>query len=341
MMLDEAQRIAVASHLGAVLSAEEVEITAVSRFHGGASRETYAIDIVANGKELHLILRCDPEDSLIDTSRTLEYAAYRAFEGTQVPVPKAVSLVETPDLIGSPFFIMERIEGGQAAGPMDPLAYGEHKASIGEQFFSLLGRIHAHDALSSPLADEVDCPEQSRCWQRELNYWAGVIEKDELEPEPIAAAAIRWLRRNAPGPAQKLAIVHGDYRNGNVLHDGNGRIIAVLDWEMAHIGDPLEDLAWALDPLWNLKDESRAAGLIPREDAIRIWEEASGCRFDAQSFAWWEMFATLKGLAIWISSARSYADGRNTDPILAFSGWYPKVRANHLLASRLSGMVDQ
>ncbi len=58
-------------------------------------------------------------------------------------------------------------------------------------------------------------------------------------------------------------MVHGDYRSGNFLHDGEGRILAVLDWEMAHIGDPLEDLGWALDPLWRHTEDGRVAGMLP------------------------------------------------------------------------------
>jgi aminoglycoside phosphotransferase (APT) family kinase protein len=338
-MLERDKLAKVEMHLAAVLEASDVQIAGCRRFHGGASRETYAIDVVADGVEQGLILRCDPADSLIDTARALEFAAYRSFEASVVPVPRAISLVEDATLIGTPFFIMERIEGGEAAGPMDENAYGDHRLAIGKQFFGHLGQIHAVDAIASPLAAAVDIPSRSACWSRELDYWEGVIVKDALEPEPIAAAAIRWLRSNPPSPAQTLAIVHGDYRNGNVLHDGKGRIVAVLDWEMAHIGDPLEDLAWALDPLWNLRDETRAAGLIAREDAISIWEEASGCRFDAAAFTWWEMFATLKGLAIWVSSARAYAGGANADPILAFSGWYPKIEANRVLAARLAPQV--
>lgn len=334
-MLDEAAQAAVARHLRGVLGARSVEIGAVRRFHGGASRETYALDAFVDGRTLGLILRCDPPDSLIDTARVLEFAAYRSFEGSAVPVPRAICLVEDVSIVGSPFFVMERIEGGEAAGPMDPAAYGTHKDAIGRQFFTHLGTIHAARASESPLAEVVDMPAADQCWSRELEYWAGVIAKDRMAPEPIAEATARWLRRNPPPPAQRVTIVHGDYRNGNVLHDGAGRIVAVLDWEMAHLGDPLEDLAWALDPLWNLKDESRAAGLLPRDEAIALWEAASGCRFDADAFAWWEVFASYKGLAIWISSARAYAGGANPDPILAFSGWLPKVMANHRLAQLL------
>lgn len=335
-MLDGEALKAVAGHLAQVLGADTVEIDHVKRFHGGASRETYALDIRADGKAQSLILRKDPPDSLIDTDRRVEFAALRSCEGAGLPVPRAISLVEDAAMIGAPFFVMERIEGGEAAGAMDPAAYGGHKAEIGAQFFGLLGRVHAIDAAASPLAFALDVPDASACWRREFDYWAGVIARDAAEPEPYAQAAIRWLRRNPPPPAKRLSIVHGDYRNGNVLHDGQGRIVAILDWEMAHIGDPLEDLAWALDPMWNLRDASRAAGLIPREEAIALWEKASGCTFDQAAFAWWEMFATLKGLGIWITSARAYAGGANSDPILAFSGWFPKVEANRLIAARLA-----
>lgn len=338
-MLNEAQLQAVGRHLEQALRSREIRIEKVHRFHGGASRETYAIDIVSDGAVQSLILRCDPNDSLIDTPRALEFAAYQSFEGSDVPVPRAISLCDDVSIMGSPFFVMQRIEGGEAASPFVPNAYGEHRDAIGRQFFDLLGSINGADALSSPLARLVDAPTPDQCWTRELNYWTAQVEKNALQPEPILMAALRWLRRNPPPPAQRLSIVHGDFRNGNVLHDGAGRIIAVLDWEMAHIGDPLEDLAWALDPLWALQDERRAAGLIDRAEAIALWEAASGLTFDATAFRWWEMFATVKGMAIWISSGHASVSGVNTDPVLAFSAWYPKTLGNHALAKRLAGMI--
>ena len=334
-MLNEAQLLAVGQHIGSAVEVSDVRIASIRRFHGGASRETYAIDVSIAGSTHGMILRCDPGDSLIDTPRELEYAAFQSFEGSTVPVPRAISLCGDASLIGTPFFVMERIEGGEAASPFVADAYGEHRDAIGQQFFDLLGRINGADVNSSPLARIVDTPLADQCWVRELDYWTAQVAKNALQPEPILMAALRWLRRNPPPPAQRLSIIHGDYRNGNVLHDGAGRIIAVLDWEMAHIGDPLEDLAWALDPLWNLQDASRAAGLIDRAKAIALWEQASGLTFDEAAFKWWEMFATVKGMAIWISSGHANICGINTDPVLAFSSWYPKTLGNHALASRL------
>lgn len=320
--------------LAHALDAKQVAIGAVHRFHGGASRETFGLDVMVDGVARGLILRRDPADSLIDTERALEFAAFRSFAHSHLPVPAAICLVEDNDVVGAPFFVMERIDGGAAASPFDPEFYGEHRAAIGQQFFSLLGGIHAVEAENSPLAAVAGMP--ALCWQRELDHWEKVIRDEALEPQPIAMAALRWLRRAPPSEPVRQTIVHGDYRTGNVLHDGAGKIIAVLDWEMAHIGDPLEDLAWALDPLWNPRAETGGGGMIARDEAIALWEAASGLAFDAARFAWWEMFATVKGVAIWLSSSRAFAEGRNLDPILAFSGFYTLARANQTLAARLS-----
>ena len=148
-----------------------------------------------------------------------------------------------------PFFIMKRIDGGAPSSPFALDQFGPHAATIGEQFFSILGRIAAEPLEGLPILAAADRPDPADCWRRELDYWAAVIEADEQHPQPIVRAAIRRLRANPPPPAQRVSVVHGDYRAGNFLHDGAGKIVAILDWEMAHLGDPLEDLGWAMDPL--------------------------------------------------------------------------------------------
>jgi aminoglycoside phosphotransferase (APT) family kinase protein len=100
------------------------------------------------------------------------------------------------------------------------------------------------------------------------------------------------------------------------------------------LGDPLEDLGWAIDPLWSGGAEN-VGGMLPRAEAIALWEKASGLKVDAKALYWWEIFASLKGAAIWISAAREYAEGRNTDPINAFSGWFTLAFHNNVLAQKL------
>jgi aminoglycoside phosphotransferase (APT) family kinase protein len=342
-MLTEEETRRLAEFLEGVLKVKPVKIENLTRIHGGASRETFSFDALytngSAGAKRGMILRRDPEDSLIETQRALEFAAYRSFHGSDVPVPEAITLVEDSGVLGRPFFIMERIDHGRPAPPFQKDPYGSHREAIGRDFFSIMGAIAAIDPYDTDMPRVVDTPAPEECWRRELDHWTRVIEQDSLEPQPIAQAAIRRLRRKPPKAPSKLSIVHGDYRSGNFLHNGEGRIVAVLDWEMAHIGDPLEDLAWALDPLW-AGDTGLAAGLLDFDEAVQLWQKASGRRFNAEAFYWWSLFASLKGLAIWISSAKAFHDGKNRDPILAFSGWYCATRHNKIIADRLSNAAQ-
>ena len=302
--------------------AGRIAVLALSRIHGGASRETFRVRIDAErGGERGLIFRRDPISTLIETEREVEFAAYRSFMDADVPVPRALYLESDLEWLERPFFVMEEIEGCTAGSILASDPNGKHSKTIGEQFFTFLGRIAAQEAKPTELARVLAMPSPDTAWRLELDKWEKVIDEDELEPQPILRAAIRWMRRNPPPPAQKVCVVHGDYRTGNFLFDGTGAIRAILDWEMAHLGDPLEDLGWALDPLWSA-DREHAGGMLKREEAIAIWERASGLKADAKGLAWWSMFASFKGAAIWISSAKEFQAATNTDPVMAFSGLY-------------------
>ncbi len=332
-------RAALEAYLGGV-SGRRVHVENLARIHGGASRETYSFDAVEDGARRGLILRRDPPGSLIDTDRRTEYLAYATFHPLGAPTPEPVRLEVSAEPLGRPFFIMSRIDGGVAASPFETAPYAPHEEAIGAAFFSELGRIAAVDPLTTPLSEVCAAPPLDRCWAHELARWEAEIDKDELHPLPIARAAIRRLRRAPPPPAQKLSVVHGDYRSGNFLHDGAGRILAILDWEMTHFGDPLEDLGWALDPLWRHFDAGRVAGLISREAAIAHWSRASGLCVDPAALSWWELFASLKGLAIWISASREYRDGGGLDPVLGFTGLYCTRRQEMILAENLERLLD-
>jgi aminoglycoside phosphotransferase (APT) family kinase protein len=316
-------------------------VTELAQIPGGASRETYRVTLRfeddGTARTRGIIFRRDPPTSLIDTERPLEYRTYAAVYGSAVPVPEPLVLEESPGALERPFSIMAEIPGCQSATTLfDTDAYRPLRRQIGEEKWSILGKLAAMDVRALGVDAFMPMPTVGDCAMRELDYWAGVIENDALHPQPIAAATIRWLRRHRPRPAQKLCLVHGDYRSGNFLFDPQGHIRGVLDWEMAHVGDPLEDLAWSLDPLWCWPEKHLAGGLVPREDAIAIWERASGLSVDREAFRWWQIFASLKGLAIWVSSTQDFAEGATKEPILAMAGWVMTDRQNRILVDRLS-----
>jgi aminoglycoside phosphotransferase (APT) family kinase protein len=317
--------------------AHEVTVEDVARFHGGASRETYRVTARwLEGGEAHtrgMVIRRDPASSLIETERATEFLAYEAFHGTDVPVPKPLFLeTEKNPWLGQPFFVMEEIAGcesGFAAFQRKP--YSELIDRIGEAKWTILGRISAADPARLGLTGKLASPAPADCWRRELDHWTKVIDEDQLAPQPIIRAAMRWMRRNPPPAPDRIHVVHGDYRTGNFLFDATGEIRGILDWEMCHLGDPLEDLAWALTPLWGWPNADRPGKLIARARAIEIWEAASGLRADPDALRWWEVFACVKGLGIWISSSHEFQTGKNQDPIMIIPAWYCTEVHNRIL----------
>jgi len=324
--------------------ARDVTVDALARISGGASRETYRFRLqytAASGApvERRLILRRDPPASLIETQRRVEFAAYQAFHGSAVPVPEMLWLEEESDALDHPFFIAVELTGYETSPyGLQQEPYLSQQRAYGERKWTILGEISKADPVALGLSDVMTPVAPEDCWKRELGYWEGVLDEDEVTPQPIIRAAIRWLRANPPPPAQKISVVHGDYRTGNYLYDDQGEIHGVLDWEMAHLGDPLEDLGWGLNRIWCMARDERRGGLLPRDEAVAIWERASGLRADPAALHWWELFNCVKGQGIWVSSARAWTDNENRDPIMIYSAWLmlnPQDRAALELMGRL------
>jgi len=311
---------------GRLPSASEVAVSALERISGGASRETYRFQLsyreAGQAYDRKLILRRDPPASLIDTERRVEFEAYRAFHGSAVPVPRMLWLEEADDALDHPFFIAEELTGFQASPQL--LFAGGYEGvlpNVARRKWTILGEIARADPQAMGLTSVMEPPALDAAWRRELDHWEAIFDSDEAEPQPIARAAIRWLRANPPPPAQKLSVVHGDYRTGNFLYDEAGEIHGVLDWEMAHLGDPLEDLAWGFNPIWEF-GRGLAGGLVPKAQAIMFWEQASGLVADPVALHWWTLFNCVKGQGIWVGSARAFIDGGNREPIMVYPAWW-------------------
>jgi aminoglycoside phosphotransferase (APT) family kinase protein len=317
---------ALARYLEAHLPAASVQVTNLLRIPGGASRETWMFDAewdAEGGRETQaFVVRKDPPASLLDTDREAEYAFYSTFWDTEVPVPRMRWLEADASILGGPFFIMDRVmgcEGNTRAPQASP--YLEVQDEIARNMYEILGAIHSLDWTNSPAARVAEAPARETAWKKELEHWERIITNEEISPQPIMRAAIRWLRANPPPPAQRITVVHGDYRVGNFLYKEDGSIHAIVDWEMAHLGDPIEDLAWSFNESWQWANrDGRPGGIVTRERATEIWEKASGLKAHPEAVRWWDVFTNVKCQGIWITGARSFQEGRSNELMLAIIG---------------------
>ncbi|MBI2765178.1 MAG: phosphotransferase family protein [Chloroflexi bacterium] len=305
----------------------DLKISHLLRIPGGASRETWMFKAVwqtATGRQSQeFILRKDPPASLLETDREAEYAFYSTFAGSDVPVPAMRWLETGAEHLGSPFFIMERIPDIEASTRviLEP-RYDEARPKIARRMYEILAAIHTFDWRDTEAARIAAAPAPDDCWRTELDRWEATIDENELNPQPAVRAGLRWLRRNPPPPAQRVSVVHGDYRVGNILYHTDGGIRAVVDWEMAHLGDPIEDVAWSFMADWEWARDGLKGGIIAGADAIAIYEKTAGLAVDPAALHWWSVFSNIKAQGIWLTGAKSFQEGRNQElimPVVAYT----------------------
>lgn len=303
--------------------ASDVRVHGLARIYGGSSQETFRFHAAWNESgravERALILRRDATAGLVVAERDLEYNVYRALAGHGVPIPGVHFLELDAQWLDRPFFIMDLCPGkpGNPFIPGDP--YDGHGEEIARQFWSIAGQLAAIDHRAVGLDSLRNGALAAGFWSSELDHWEAILDEGEAVREPAVRGALRWLRRNPPPDPLKPAIVHGDYRSGNFLFTPDGRISAILDWEMCHVGDPLEDIAWGLDPFWPMTRH------LPLGDGLAAWEAASGMPVDREALRWWQLFSAVKACAIWTTAAASFASGRNREMTIALSG----IRGGH------------
>ena len=313
----------------------DVAVDELGRIYGGSSQETFRFRAHWNDQgrsvERRLILRRDATAGLVVAERDLEYNVYRALAGQGVPIPGVHFLELDPVWLDRPFFIMDLCPGkpGSPFVPTDP--YDGHGTKIGEQYWSILGRLAAIDHRIVGLESLRNGSATSGFWRLELEYWEGILDANEAVMEPAIRGAIRWLHRNPPPEPAKPSIVHGDYRSGNFLFTDDGTISAILDWEMCHIGDPLEDVAWGLDSFWPITRH------FPLDDGLARFEAASATRVDRDALSWWKLFTAVKASAIWTTAATGFASGKNREMTMALSG----IRAGHFHRNAILTMMRE
>jgi aminoglycoside phosphotransferase (APT) family kinase protein len=332
-MTDEIARIA--AYLAHKMpTATDIVINDFSRIHGGASQQMFRFRACwSDGGKAHdcpMILRRAPEAGLVEAERDLEYKVYRALAGSGLPVPTAHWLELDGKWLDRPFFIMDMAPGkpGHPYVPGDP--YDGVGEAVARQFWRYLGTLAAMDHSVLGLQSLRNGIVASHFWERELDYWEARLLANELVAEPVVRGALRHLRRYPPPEAAKPALVHGDYRSGNFLFTPDGQISAILDWEMAHIGDPLEDIAWALDVMWPMTRH------LPLEEGLVIWSAASGLDVHPAALEWWRLFSAFKASVLWLSAAKSFADGGSKEMVLVMSA----VNAGHIHRSEILNIME-
>jgi len=315
----------IAAYLSArIEGADGVAISNLYRIPGGQSRETWSFDaswrdgdgVVSRG----FILRRDPDASLLESDRNLEFGVMKAVKPLGVPVPEMYWLEEDASLIDRPFCMMERIDGCEASPNkvlMDPAMYAVRE-KVADRFASILARIHEVPLDDPGLAFMGPPPSTDGCGIQEIERWEEIVARESIEPQPVLRAAFRWMRKHLPPPASRVVLVHGDYRTGNFLADASGEIRGVLDWEMAHLGDPMEDIAWACIRPWRWLGNEQIGGLMARTDFFSKYEAAGGARIDEEAVRFWEVLGNLKLAAIFITGGRSFCEGRTRSAMMAF-----------------------
>lgn len=187
-------------------------------------------------------------------------------------------------------------------------------------FVQALAKVHTIDAKHPDLAFLGPPPAVDGCGMAEIARWEEIVARDSLEPQPVLSAAFRWLRRNLPPPAERIVLVHADYRTGNFLSTPEGEIKGILDWEMAHLGDPLEDVAWACIRPWRWLGNELVGGLTERQDFLERYTRATGIAIAEEAVRFWEVLGNVKLAAIFITGGRSFCDGRTRAPMMALLG---------------------
>jgi aminoglycoside phosphotransferase (APT) family kinase protein len=296
----------------------DVRVLALARMSEGFSQETFRVEVVWRGAagEEHgsYVLRRQPAAGLLEPYDTEpEFRVLAALAGTPVRAPRVFWYERDPAVLERPFYVMEVVPGTVPLPVMvdgKPVFSDDERARLGEDFVANLAALHAVDWRAAGL-DFLGVPVAGDgAAIRELARWEGYIARADGPPRPVLTEAILWLRRARP-IADATTLVHGDYRTGNFLVR-EGQIAAILDWEMVHLGDPMEDLGWACMALWR-GESPYMCHLLERERLYARYEELSGRRVDPERVRFYEVLATVKMAAIMLTGLHAFREGRTRD----------------------------
>jgi aminoglycoside phosphotransferase (APT) family kinase protein len=292
----------------------------------GHSNVTYLIE----RESAEVVLRRPPRGPLPPSAHDVlrEARLLRALQGTAARVPKVLAVGDDETIIGCPFYVMERVPGEVIVWQTPPaLDTPEQRRRIGEELIDALVEIHAVDWRAAGLEG---FGKPTGYLERQLRRFGGLWEHNRTRELPEMERVAAWLGENLPesGPA---SIVHGDYRVGNTIFASQppAQLVAVLDWEMATIGDPLADIGYmcmfwteADDPAEGLRaalgNVTRAEGYPTRAELIARYEEAS--KRSMTDLRWYVTLALWKSAVFMEGNYKRAISGTTDDPYLKAFG---------------------
>ena len=211
----------------------------VCQFEGGQSNPTYLLSV----GERRAVLRKKPPGELLKSAHQVdrEYRVMHALRDSEVPVPRMLHLCEDPGVIGTPFYVMEWVEGRVIPDTSLPNLSPADRGALYDHLIRVLAALHRIDPAKVGLAD---FGRPGNYYARQISRWSRQYEASKTEEIPEMEALMAWLPANVP-ESDASGIVHGDYRVGNcIIHPTEPRVVAVLDWELSTLGHPLGDLAY-------------------------------------------------------------------------------------------------
>ena len=274
----------------------------------GASQETYRVSVdTGSGERVFALRRAQPllEDasSLGGISLETEATLLRLADGAGVPVPSVAYVLQPNDELGSGF-LMQWLEGetlGQRIVRSDELA--DIRPALARQCGEALGRIHSIDWAEAGLQAQVPTLSPEELVDQTFQSY-----RDLNVPAPMIDFCWRWLKENLPG-SHRQALVHGDFRNGNLMITPEG-ISAVLDWELAQIGDPLRDLGWLCVNSWRFgQTDLTVGGFGTLDELLAGYETTAGISVSREDVLFWQVFGSFWWATATLQMAGSWRSG--------------------------------
>ena len=297
---------------GNLEGARDIRIDNLAPITAGNARQAWEFDVrwLDGGEErkVSCVMLRKAEAGQLETDLAREFRIVAALWGSGVPVARALWMDSEGRWLERPSFIMEKVAGATDFFALLKPEAAERSRAIAQQLATIAATLHMLDWRKLGV-DFLPATTPETAAAQQISYWESLFLKHRMEPHPVMVAAFIWLKEHQP-IARRISIVHGDFRFGNFLYEED-RINAMLDWEMVHLGDPVEDIAWAYRSLWGPQ------AFLSLDEFVSRYTELSGISVDPDTLRFYRLLGEVKHSIISLTGARSFMDGRTRNLFLA------------------------